>query len=79
MSTLEVLKGGDFKMKALHMAAFVFLLLGGLNVGLSTLGIGVIGSIFDSIGLGQIFAILVGISAVYIATTHMSDCKMCSK
>ena len=66
-------------MKILHMVAFGLLVLGGLNVGLSALGIGVIGSIVDSIGLGQIFALLVGVSAVYIAATHMGDCKACGK
>ena len=66
-------------MKVLHMVAFGLLVLGGLNVGLGALGVGVIGSVVDSLGLGQIFALLVGVSAVYIAATHMTDCKLCSK
>ena len=66
-------------MKILHMVAFSLLVLGGLDVGLGALGIGVIGSVIGSVGLGQIFAILVGVSAVYIAATHMGDCKACAK
>lgn len=66
-------------MKALHMVAFALLVIGGLNVGLSALGMDLIGSVLGGMGLGQIFNILVGISAAYLAATHMSDCKACGK
>ena len=61
------------------MVAFGLLVLSGLNVGLSSLGVNVIGSIVDSIGLGGIFNLLVGVSAAYLAATHMGDCKACAK
>jgi len=35
--------------------------------------------VVGAVGLGQIFNILVGVSAVYIAATHMGDCKACAK
>ena len=68
-------------MKALHMVAFVLLVVGGLNWGLvglfkynlveSLLGM-------DS-GLTMLVYVLVGVSALYIGLTHMGDCKACSK
>lgn len=61
------------------MVSFVLVVLSGLNVGLSALGIGVIGSLVSSLGVGQIFDILVGVSAAYLAATHMGDCKTCAK
>ena len=66
-------------MKILHMVAFTLLVLGGLNVGLTALGVGLIGSLVNGLGLGSVFNILVGVSAVYIAATHMGDCKACAK
>jgi len=61
------------------MVAFTLLVVGGLNVGLSALGFDVVGMVVGAVGLGQIFNILVGVSAVYIAATHMGDCKACAK
>lgn len=61
------------------MVAFALLIVGGLNVGLSALGIDLIGQVLGGLGLGQIFNILVGLSAAYLAATHMQDCKACAK
>ena len=68
-------------MKALHMVAFVLLVVGGLNWGLvglfqynlveSLLGMGS--------GLTMLVYVLVGASALYIGLTHMGDCKTCNK
>ena len=68
-------------MKSLHMGACILLWVGGINLGLSALGFDVIGMIVGnfSLELVRIFDILVGVSAVYIAATHMKDCKMCAK
>ncbi|OGE64233.1 hypothetical protein A3J13_00545 [Candidatus Daviesbacteria bacterium RIFCSPLOWO2_02_FULL_36_8] len=66
-------------MKMLHMAACILLWVGGVNLGLSALGYDVVGMILGGMGLTQIFNILVGVSAGYIAFTHMSDCKACAK
>lgn len=67
-------------MKMLHMVAFTLLIVGGLNWGLwALLNFNLVETIFGGMGLTKIVYILVGASAVYIAATHMSDCKMCSK
>ena len=67
-------------MKALHMVAFALLVVGGLNWGLVALfNMNLVEAIFGGMGLTNIVYILVGVSAVYIGATHMSDCKICSK
>ena len=66
-------------MKALHMIAFILLVVGGLNWGLVALGFNLVNMILGSWPmLEQIVYGLVGLSAIYIAATHMSDCKQCS-
>ena len=68
-------------MKALHMAAFVLLVVGGLNWGL--VGLMKFNLVSALVGAGSslemLVYILVGVSAVYIGLTHMNDCKVCSK
>lgn len=67
-------------MKALHMVAFILLVVGGLNWGLVALfNLNLVETVFGGMGLSNIVYILVGVSAVYIAATHMTDCKLCSK
>lgn len=67
-------------MKALHMVAFTLLVVGGLNWGLSALGYNVVNTVLGAWPmLEQVVYILVGVSAVYIAATHMTDCKQCAK
>lgn len=68
-------------MKALHMAAFTLLVVGGLNWGLWALfGLNLVNAVLGGVPtLEKLVYILVGISAVYIAATHMQDCKTCSK
>lgn len=64
-----------------HMAAFILTIVGAVNWGL----IGLLNTNLVNMFLGgfptleRIVYILVGISAVYIAATHMNDCKICSK
>lgn len=66
-------------MKILHMVAFSLLVVGGLNWGLvALLGLNLVETIFGGMGLTNIVYILVGVSAVYIAATHMGDCKGCA-
>lgn len=65
--------------KQLHMVAYVLLWVGGLNWGL----IGLLRwNLVESLGLPsmvtQLVYVLVGVSAVYLFTTHMGDCKMCA-
>lgn len=67
-------------MKILHMVAFTLLVVGGLNWGLvGLLNYNLVDSLLGGVGLTNIVYILVGVSAVYIAATHMGDCKVCSK
>lgn len=68
-------------MKMLHMVAFALLVVGGLNWGLlGLLNFNLVNTIFGSIPMfEQLVYILVGVSAVYIASQHMTDCKMCAK
>jgi len=66
-------------MKMLHMAAFILVVIGGLNWGLvGLLNTNLVESIFGGMGLTNIVYILVGASAVYLGITHKSDCKICS-
>ena len=66
-------------MKMLHMAAFILVVIGGVNWGLvGLLNTNLVESIFGGMGLTNIVYILVGASAVYIGVTHKSDCKICS-
>ena len=66
-------------MKMLHMAACILLWVGGLNLGLSAVGFDLVGMVLGGLGLVMTFNLLVGVSAVYIAATHMKDCKVCAK
>lgn len=68
-------------MKALHMLAFILVLIGALNWGLiGLMNLNLVELLFSSMpGVTGIVYILVGASAVYLAATHMNDCKMCAK
>ncbi|MFI5241120.1 MAG: DUF378 domain-containing protein [Microgenomates group bacterium] len=66
-------------MKGLHMLACVLLWVGGLNWGL----VGFFDYNFVEMVLGMDMSkwvyMLVGLATVYVAATHMTDCKICSK
>ena len=72
-------------MKALHMVAFVLLVVGGLNWGLVGLG-GFTGANWNVVNmiLGSwpqvewLVYVLVGLSAVWLGIGHKSACKECS-
>ncbi len=68
-------------MKWLHMLAFILVVVGGVNWGLvGLMNYNLVSSLLGSMGgLEKIVYILVGLSAVYLAATHMNDCKVCSK
>jgi len=68
-------------MKWLHMVAFVLLVVGGLNWGLvGIFDFNLVASLFVAGSMTEMIVYgLVGISAIYIAATHMNDCKVCSK
>ncbi len=69
----------DYK-KTLHMAAFLLLVVGGLNWLLYAFGYNLVTLVFGSVPtLEMLVYVLVGLSALYLAVTHMGDCKVCSK
>ncbi len=67
-------------MKMFHMAAFTLLVVGGLNWGLwALLNFNLVNTVLGAWPMVEkLVYILVGVSAVYIAATHMADCKTCS-
>lgn len=64
-------------MKALHMTAFVLVIIGGLNW--LWIGLAGGGGVGDYLGasLARLVYILVGLAAVYLLVYHKKDCKMC--
>lgn len=67
-------------MKALHMIAFILLVVGGLNWGLLAVTGWEIGQLFGGMDalISQIIYILVGLAAIYEVVTHKKNCKACS-
>lgn len=63
------------------MVTFTLLIVGGLNWGLWALfNFNLVNAVLGSWPtVEKLVYILVGVSAVYIAATHMSDCKVCGK
>jgi uncharacterized membrane protein YuzA (DUF378 family) len=67
-------------MKAIHVIAFVLLVIGGLNWGLVAFGYNVVDMIFGAGStLAMIVYLLVGVSALFEAVTHKWNCKHCVK
>lgn len=65
-------------MKALHMVAFILLIVGGLNWGLSAFGWNVVNMLLGSWPTVEtIVYVLVGLSAIYMLVSHKRDCRMC--
>lgn len=67
-------------MRAIHVLAFLLVLIGGLNWGLVGLfRLNVIELIAPPIpGFLNFVYILVGVSAVYIGVTHVKGCRECA-
>ncbi len=66
-------------MKYAHMIAFILVIVGGLNWGLTALGFNVVEMILGSWPVVvKVVYVLVGLSAIYLAVTHKADCKTCS-
>jgi uncharacterized membrane protein YuzA (DUF378 family) len=59
----------------LHTIAFVLLVIGGLNWLLTAFGYGIARYIPGNVAM--IIYILIGLSAIYEAATHRSNCKHC--
>jgi uncharacterized membrane protein YuzA (DUF378 family) len=66
-------------MKALHIIAFILLVIGGLNWLLFAFGWNLVSVIFGAGStLSMIIYVLIGLSAILEAVTHGRNCKMCS-
>lgn len=67
-------------MKALHMVAFTLVIVGAVNWGLVGLfNFNLVTTLLGGVGLETVAYVLVGVSGVYFAATHMGDCKVCGK
>lgn len=67
-------------MKSLHMVAFVLVVAGAVNWGLvGLMGYNLVDALVGGFGLTNVVYDLVGVSGVYLAATHMGDCKVCAK
>lgn len=65
-------------MKILHIIAFILLIIGGLNWGLTAFNYNVVEMILGVGGVAtRAVYILVALSAIYLAISHKSDCKAC--
>jgi len=67
-------------MKWLHMLAILLVIVGALNWGLvGLLNFNLVTMILGSWPmLEKVVYILVGLSGVFVAATHMTDCRVCS-
>lgn len=63
-------------MKSLHKIAYILVIVGALNWGLTALGYNVVAMLGSTISM--IIYLLVGIAAIYEIATHKSNCKNCS-
>jgi uncharacterized protein len=73
-------KEGVIHIKLLHMVAFALVIVGALNWGLvGLMNLNLVEMVLGSWPmLVQVVYILVGLSAVVLAATHMKDCRVCS-
>jgi uncharacterized membrane protein YuzA (DUF378 family) len=67
-------------MKILHMIAFILLVIGGLNWGLSALGYNIVNMLLGGWPVVEkIIYLLVGLSAIFEAVGHKKVCKLCAE
>lgn len=68
-------------MKWVHVVAYLLVMVGALNWGLVGLfGFNLVSSLVSSATLEKWIYVLVGLSALYVAYSHLvqKDCKVCS-
>ncbi|OGF82305.1 hypothetical protein A3B18_03120 [Candidatus Giovannonibacteria bacterium RIFCSPLOWO2_01_FULL_46_13] len=66
-------------MKALHMIAFILLVVGGLNWLLVAFDYNLVDSILGAGSAGaMIVYVLVGLSAIWEVLTHKKNCRNCN-
>lgn len=67
-------------MKALHVIAFILVIIGGLNWGLTAFGWNVVNLVLGAYPVVEnAVYVLVGLSAIVLIFTHGKDCAMCVK
>ena len=65
-------------MKGLHIVAFILLVIGGLNWGLTALGYNVVNAVLGSWpGVETVVYLLVGLAAISEIVTHKKNCRAC--
>ena len=64
-------------MKAVHVIAFILLVIGGLNWGLVGVGAGDIVTRLLGEGVAQIVFVIVGLAAIIEVVTHKKCCNVC--
>lgn len=67
--------------KELHIVSFSLVIVGALNWSLlALLNFNLVNALVGSWpGVERLVYVLVGAAAVYLAATHMQDCKICAK
>ena len=65
-------------MKAIHIIAFILLVIGGLNWLLFAFSYNLVNIIFGAGPLAMVIYILIGLSAIYEAVMHGKNCRTCS-
>lgn len=68
-------------MKWVHVVSFSLVVVGAVNWGLvGLINVNLVELILGAWpGLVRVVYVLVGVSGVYLAATHFSDCKVCAK
>lgn len=67
--------------RGLHYTAFILLVIGGLNWLLVSIFQWDVGELFggQSATVSRIIYLLVGLSAIYLASTHRRSCRICGE
>lgn len=66
-------------MKSLHMVAFILLVVGGINWLLVAFNFNLVEKLLGSWpSVVMVVYVLVGVSAIFEAVTHKSNCKHCN-
>ncbi len=65
-------------MKAMHMIAWILVIVGGLNWLLAAFNWNLVEKIFGTGTVSMVIYVLVGLAALYELFTHKKTCKLCS-
>ncbi len=67
-------------MKVLHTIAFILLIVGGLNWGLTAFNFNLVEKIFGPVSnpVTMVIYVLVGLSAIYEIAVHKKLCRNCN-